>query len=58
MSQSFGGRGLDKVPLETVEKRGIKYDTYFIRQTSPSFQQSVLLSTLGQLGVFLQKGSY
>lgn len=27
MSQSFGGRGLDEIPLETIEKRGIKYNT-------------------------------
>lgn len=31
MSQSFSGRGLDEIPLEAIEKRGIKYQTPFIR---------------------------
>lgn len=35
MSQSFGGRGLDEIPLETIEKTGIKYNTYFIRKNAP-----------------------
>lgn len=28
MSQSFGGGGLDEIPLETIEKRGVKYNTH------------------------------
>lgn len=55
MSQSFGGRGFDEIPLETLEERCFKYNTYSIRKTSPSFQHSVLLSKEHVWGV-LQEG--
>lgn len=35
MSQSFGGGGLDEIPLETIEKRGVKYNTHLISNKVP-----------------------
>lgn len=42
MSQRFGGGGLDEIPLETIEKRGIKYNTHLSLIKSPFFQQCVV----------------
>lgn len=42
MSQSFGGGGLDEIPLETIEKRGVNITLILSVIKSPSFQQSVV----------------
>lgn len=35
MSQSFGSGGFDEIPLEAIEKRGVKYNTHFISNKVP-----------------------